>query len=420
MDVLRLNSNPNEYITASSDELLQLFDADCGFLVVDGQAKTIGKLASYTESVTLLKYLSLRQFGQIVFSHNITKDYLDLTYHLGFKALAGFLYIPLSLAAPDFIIFFRRDQRKQVHWAGKPTSDGKVGLLEPRVSFKQWTETVTGTCKYWTPEQLSLATIAQLIYGSFIRVWRGKEAAVSTSRLKRLLLRDASHQVRTPLNAVINYLEMALEMALDQGTKQVLSMSHTASKSLIYVIDNLLNLTSNKSGGPLQLTDPFDMRTAVEDVISPLEPAALQKGIGLRVVEKEIDSRYVCGDVQEFQRAVTNLVTNAIKHTQTGEVAVEWSNPKDGENMCLTRIAVTDNGAGLTERKLDDIFQGFEQVPDEDADDVSEPTSPPREDVMHLGVGLAFVARNVKNRNGQIIVTSSKAKAQHSPLRSRS
>lgn len=410
MDVLQFNSNPSECITASSDELLRLFDADCGFLVVDGQAKTIGKLASYTESVTLLKYLYFRQLGQILFSSDIRKDLPDLKYDLGFKALGGFLYIPLSLAAPDFMIFFRRDQVKQVHWAGNPACGDKIGLLKPRTSFKKWTEIVTGTCKSWMPEQLNLAAMAQLVYGSFIRVWREKEAAASDSRLKQILLRDASHQFRTPLNAVINYLEMALEKPLDNGTKQILSISHTASKSLIYVIDDLLNLTSNKPDNALQLTDPFDVHTALEDVISPLRHVTQAKGIGLRIVESQTGSRYVCGDVQRFQRAITNLVSNAIEHTDSGEVVVEWSNPRDEENKCLTRIAVIDSGCGLTERELDDIFQEFEQVPDEDADGISEPIPPQRDDVLHLGVGLAFVARYVKNRTGQIIVTSAKSK----------
>lgn len=197
MDVLLHHTNPNECITASSDELLRLFGADCGFLVVDGQAKTIGKLVSYTESVTLLRYLFSRQPGQILFSNCIMKDLPDLKADPGFTAVAGFLYVPLSLIASDFIVFLRKDQIKQVDWAGNPNSEGKIGLLEPRASFKKWTETVRGTCNAWAPEQLNLAAMAQLVYGSFIRVWREKEVSVGKSRLKRLLLHDVSHQVRT-------------------------------------------------------------------------------------------------------------------------------------------------------------------------------------------------------------------------------
>lgn len=203
---------------------------------------------------------------------------------------------------------------------------------------------------------------------------------------------------------------MALEKQLEGATKQILSMSYTASKSLVYVIDDLLNLTSTKSSRPLPLTDPFDLQAALEVALSPLELVAKEKGIGLRVEEREIGAHFVRGDIQRFQRVVSNLVTNAIEHTHHGEVLVEWSNRMDDDNSWLTRIAVTDQGSGLTERELDDIFQEFEEVPDEDADETSEPISPPREDVLHLGMGLAYVARYVKCRNGQIIVTSTKGK----------
>ena len=101
-----------------------------------------------------------------------------------------------------------------MHWAGRPSPDAKPGPLEPRNSFKKWTEIVEGTSRSWTLEQGeqtsylcrwkmcqkyspmsdNLARMVQLVYGSFIRVWRAKETALRETRLKRLLLHDASHQ----------------------------------------------------------------------------------------------------------------------------------------------------------------------------------------------------------------------------------
>lgn len=86
-----------------------------------------------------------------------------------------------------------------------------------------------------------------MITGKFIEVWRQKEAALQNSRLTRLLLANSAHEVRTPLNAIINYLEIALEGSLDQETRDNLARSHSASKSLIYVINDLLDLTSELS-----------------------------------------------------------------------------------------------------------------------------------------------------------------------------
>jgi hypothetical protein len=213
IDTLQDQGNPNECIAASSDELLKLFEADCGFLVIEGEARTIGRLSSYKEAVTVLRYLFFRRLTEILFSSNITEDFKDMYYPSGFQSIAGVLYIPLSGVTDDCVVFFRRNQLREVHWAGRPSLHHEFGTLEPRNSFRRWTQVVDGTSKNWTPEQgilgplplllpplnltlvsANIAAMAQLVYGSFIRVWREKEAAVKETRLKRLLLHDASHQ----------------------------------------------------------------------------------------------------------------------------------------------------------------------------------------------------------------------------------
>ncbi len=153
IETLEGQRNPNECITASSDELLALFEADCGFLVIEREARTIGRLASYTEAVTLLRYLFFRRSTKILFSSNIREDFKDLHFPAGFKSIAGVLYIPLSGTIDGCVVFYRRNQLREVHWAGKPSLAGKFGTLEPRNSFKKWTEVVDGTSKPWTPEQ---------------------------------------------------------------------------------------------------------------------------------------------------------------------------------------------------------------------------------------------------------------------------
>ncbi|KAK0615220.1 hypothetical protein B0T17DRAFT_511006 [Bombardia bombarda] len=429
INTLQDQKNPNECITASSDELLKLFEADCGFLVIEGEARTIGRLASYAEAVIILKYLFFRAPRKILFSSNFTMDFKDLHYPDGFRAIAGVLYIPLSGTTDDCVVFYRRSQLREVHWAGRPSLVGKFGNLEPRNSFKKWTQVVDGTSKTWTPEQANIAAMAQLVYGSFIRVWREKEIAIKETRLKRLLLHDASHQVRTPLNAVINYLEMALEKPLESSLKDALTTSYTASKSLIYVIDDLLNLTGSTTGSIPQLSEHFDFVACLEEALDPLKRLARDRGIDLLYnpssnYSSGNPSRYLRGDPSSLQRTITVLVANAIEHAapapsgSNGRVHVEWNEPvkKGPFKNSLLRVAVTDTGPGLSERELDDMFQEFEQVPDEDFDEqlqlLHNPRNqgpiPPRDNVLRVGVGLAFVARYVKQRNGQLRVTSTK------------
>ncbi|KAK4168293.1 putative signal transduction histidine-protein kinase [Cladorrhinum sp. PSN259] len=408
IETIQDRKSPNECITASSDELLKLFEADCGFLVVEGEARTIGRLAAYAEAVTLLKYLFFRRSSKILFSSNICADFRDLHYPNGFKTISGVLYIPLSGNTDDCVVFYRRSQLREVHWAGRPSLEGKIGRLEPRNSFKKWTEVVDGTSKSWTPEQANMAAMAQLVYGSFIRVWREKESAVKETRLKRLLLHDASHQVRTPLHQVINYLEMALEKPLEGSTKQALQTASKASKSLIYVIDDLLNLTGSTTGSIPQLTDHFDVGVCLEETLEPLERLANEKGIQIVLKPGSALNRFLKGDPPSLQRAVSILVANAIQHTSGGVVVVEWTEMLKKHSSYKLHIAVTDSGQGLGERELDDMFQEFEQVPDEDFDEFKTRPFSSREDVLRVGVGLAFVARYVKQKNGQLRVRSVK------------
>ncbi|KAK3987278.1 putative signal transduction histidine-protein kinase [Cladorrhinum sp. PSN332] len=410
IETIQHQKSPNECITASSDELLKLFDADCGFLVVEGEARTIGRLAAYVEAVTLLKYLFFRRSSKILLSSNITNDFTDLHYPKGFKTISGVLYIPLSGTTDDCVVFYRRGQLRQVHWAGRPPLDGKIGKLEPRNSFRKWTEVVEGTSKNWTPEQANMAAMAQLVYGSFIRVWREKESAVKETRLKRLLLHDASHQMRTPLHHVISFLEMALDKPLDESTKTHLREAAKASKSLIYVIDDLLNLTGSTAKSVPQLSDPFDVSVCLEETLEPLERLANEKGIKVIMKTGPTLSRFLKGDPPSLQRAVSILVANAIEHTTGGRVVVEWTEVLKKPGSCTLYVSVTDSGQGLGERELDDMFQEFEQVPDEDFDEFVGQSFHPREDVLRVGVGLAFVARYVKQRNGTLRVSSVKGR----------
>ena len=137
-------------------------------------------------------------------SQAVTVDYPDLKLSTGLEVIAGLLYVPLSVGGGDFIAFLRKGQPRQVHWAGRPHRSGEQkNSLEPRTSFKTWSETVAGRSRAWTDEHLETAGVLALVYGKFIEVWRQKESALHATKLTNLLLSNASHEVRTPLNHII-------------------------------------------------------------------------------------------------------------------------------------------------------------------------------------------------------------------------
>lgn len=169
-------NNPSGYIIASSEDLLKLFDADFGMLSIRGETKVMGKLDQTQEGLAMLEYLRLRKITSVVTSQDIKLDFPDLRYTLGFEKIAGLLLVPLSVGGSDFIVFFRQGQTKEVKWAGNPyekfIKEGTEGYLEPRKSFKMWSETVVGKCREWTEEEVETAAVLCLVYGKFIEVSR--------------------------------------------------------------------------------------------------------------------------------------------------------------------------------------------------------------------------------------------------------
>ncbi|RDA90415.1 hypothetical protein CP533_1046 [Ophiocordyceps camponoti-saundersi (nom. inval.)] len=404
------DSNPTGYIIASSDDLLKLFDADFGLLSIKGETKVLGVLEQSQEALAMLEYLRMRRLTAVMTSQDISQDFPDLMYPPGFQIIAGLLYVPLSVGGHDFIVFFRRGQVKEVKWAGNPYEktirQGTSGYLEPRSSFKIWRETVVGKCREWNEEQVETAAVLCLVYGKFIEVWRQKEAALQNSKLTRLLLANSAHEVRTPLNAIINYLEIALEGTLDQETRENLARSHSASKSLIYVINDLLDLTKTEEGQNLIKDEVFDLVACLREAIEPFHNDAIRKSIGFSVRHDPGLPRLVHGDGRRVRQAIANVTANAIAHTQSGSVDVEMLVAEVRDQQAIVEIIVTDTGVGMNPQQLDALFRELEQVSGEEP----EPQSPADQEKAYgartLGLGLALVARIVRNMDGQLRLKS--------------
>jgi len=414
-------SNPSGYIIASSDDLLKLFDADYGLLSIRDETKILGKLEQIQEALALLEYLRLRKITCVTNSTDIRVNFPDLRYSPGFSVIAGLLLVPLSVTGSDFIVFFRKGQTREVKWAGNPyekfVKEGTEGYLEPRKSFRTWSETVVGKCREWTEEQIETAAVLCLVYGKFIEVWRQKEVALQNSELTKLLLANSAHEVRTPLNAIINYLEIALEGAIDQETRDNLSRSHSASKSLIYVINDLLDLTKTEEGHNLIKDEVFDLPATVREATDSFAGDAKRKKIDFEVIENPGVPQLALGDQRRVRQAISNVTANAIKHTSKGSVKVEmWLTNQEGNHVEID-IVILDTGIGMSPEKLDALFRDLEQVQTESDEGLQEKLAPDPKAIKGgeqsqstLGLGLALVARIVRNMNGQLRLKSEEGK----------
>jgi len=248
----------------------------------------------------------------------------------------------------------------------------------------------------------------------FFKVWRQKEAALQSSQLTRLLLANSAHEVRTPLNAIINYLEIALEGSLDQETRENLAKSHSASKSLIYVINDLLDLTKTEEGQELIKDEVFDLPATVREATDSFIGDAKRKGLEYEVIEHPGLPQLVHGDQRRVRQAVSNITANAMQHTTSGWIHVELWLQDITDNKATVEIVVQDSGSGMSDEKLDALFRDLEQVTtaDNNFDEPDESRSQLTDgkETRTLGLGLAMVARIVRNMDGQLRLKSEEGK----------
>lgn len=428
-------SNPG-YIIASSEELLKLFEADFGALSIRSETMILGKGTPHTQEIlAFVEYLRIRRLSSVMASKDIAKNFPDLRYPPGFQHIGGLLYVPLSVDASDFIVFFRRPQLTELKWAGNPyekhVKQGTAGFLEPRKSFKIWRETVRSQSRGWSDADLETAAVLCLVYGKFIQVWRQKEAVVHRSRLTRLLIANSAHEIRTPLNAIINYLEIAMEASLDTDTRDHLTRSHSASKSLVYVINDLLDLTSAERSNNLIKDEAFDLFATAKEASGLFVSEANRKGLSYTITVQPDVPCSVLGDQRRVRQMMLNLISNAIQYTSAGFVAVDVcrrgvtlgdsdDDPEGHDGHVRVELSVTDTGRGMSQGALQGLFHELEQVSseavqlDHDSNDEQQSAAgsqaelPGQRDV--LGLGLALVARLIHQLNGQLSVKSQEGK----------
>lgn len=149
-------TSPSAYITSSTADLLNIFGADLGFLVLKEEARMLGQLFAYNEAIVILQYVRQRAQSTIFYSHSLAKDFPDLHFAPGFSLICGMLVIPLSLSGTDFLVFLRKGKLKEIKWAGNPygkQAAAGTNYLEPRSNFKRWRDTVIGTSREWTEDE---------------------------------------------------------------------------------------------------------------------------------------------------------------------------------------------------------------------------------------------------------------------------
>jgi signal transduction histidine kinase/CheY-like chemotaxis protein len=220
--------------------------------------------------------------------------------------------------------------------------------------------------------------------------------AAAASQAKSEFLATMSHEIRTPLNAIIGYSEMLQEDAEDMGSQSLapdLQKINSAGRQLLGLISDILDFSKIEAGKLRIEACDFDVCETVEDMVQVLAGAAHRKQLEIVCAVDEDLPRIVRGDETRLRQVLTNLIGNAIKFTQQGEVAVHVA--RDPHESGLTRFEVRDSGIGVSLEAQTRIFDAFSQA------DGSTTRK-----FGGTGLGLAITKQLVEMMGGEIGVVS--------------
>jgi len=189
-----------------------------------------------------------------------------------------------------------------------------------------------------------------------------REEALDMARARSAFLANMSHEIRTPINGLLGMIGLTLDSPLNNEQKQQLSIAYDSGKVLVALLNDILDL-SKFEAGKLQLERiPFDLGALLEETASLLSQNAGKQDIELTC---RIDPRLpgmVLGDPTRIRQIVSNLLSNALKFTEQGHVALALSLERGGSVDQQVRITVSDSGIGIAEDALESIFSPFTQA----------------------------------------------------------
>ena len=207
--------------------------------------------------------------------------------------------------------------------------------------------------------QLMFFSVSNLQFNSSIH--REREKAIEASNAKSKFLTMMSHEIRTPLNAITGLSHILGNTNPREDQRENIEALNYSGKILLNLLNNVLDFSKMESSG-IQLNPvPANIKVAARQIKQIHEPGCIKKGISLELeIDEELPSVWL--DIDRFNQAINNLVSNAIKFTEKGSVTLKIRKQEDKTGSIVVRIEVIDTGFGIAQEQMENIWEPFTQA----------------------------------------------------------
>lgn len=224
---------------------------------------------------------------------------------------------------------------------------------------------------------------------------KAKERAEASEKVKQFFLMNMSHEIRTPMNAILGFAHLLEDSIVEDDQKEYIQLLITAGDELLAILNDIIDFSKMESGKVRLETMPFKLKDMVEALVAELRQKAASKNINLSSYVDAKVPEVILGDARRLNQVLSNLLSNALKFTERGEVSMAVYIINDQPHYVDLEFTVKDTGIGIAEEQQEKIFDSFEQV-----------VNSSERKFGGTGLGLSIVKQLVELQGGKVFVNS--------------